>query len=155
MNIETVDRQVIEQLLPHREPFLFVDKVRRFDVDTKILAERCLRDSEPQFAGHFPGNPIMPGVLVTEALAQTAGLLLALSAIEKGEHDAAGRLFYLAKADMKWTHPARPGDLLQLEARLKQSLGPLVLFSAKAYTKRHDVAAGTLALARVDRPESA
>ena len=66
-------------ILPHRPPFLFVDRVLALEPHKSILAERTLRPEEPQFAGHFPGRPIMPGVLVAEALAQTSGLLLGLS----------------------------------------------------------------------------
>jgi len=66
-------------VLPHRPPFLFVDRVMLLEPHKLIIAERTLRPDEPQFAGHFPGRAIMPGVLVTEALAQTSGLLLGLS----------------------------------------------------------------------------
>lgn len=91
----------------------------------------------------------MPGVLITEALAQTSGLLLALSAIEKGE-DARGRIFFLAKADMKWSAPVTPGETLFLESCFSGGLGALCRFRVKAFTKRKDVASGTLALARVE-----
>ncbi|MFO8074044.1 MAG: 3-hydroxyacyl-ACP dehydratase FabZ [Polyangia bacterium] len=144
-----VGREEIEELLPHREPFLFVDRVLRLDVDREILAERELRANEPQFAGHFPGRPIMPGVLVTEALAQTAGLLIALSAEQRKERPG-GRIFYLARADMKWTAPVEPGDTLELEAKLQRAFGALIAFRVRAYTRRTDVASGSVTLARVD-----
>ena len=66
-------------VLPHRPPFLFVDRVMMLEPHKLIIAERTLRPDEPQFAGHFPGRPIMPGVLIAEALAQTSGLLIGLS----------------------------------------------------------------------------
>jgi 3-hydroxyacyl-[acyl-carrier-protein] dehydratase len=139
----------IEELLPHRSPFLFVDRVVSLEIDQKIVAERELRPDEPFFKGHFPGRPIMPGVLITEALAQTSGLLLALSAVERGE-DAGGRMFYLARADMKWTAPAKPGETLVLTAELQRTLGPLVAFRVRVHTKQNDVATGNLTLARVE-----
>lgn len=143
-----VDAEQIRGILPHREPFLFVDRVTELVADERIRAELELRGTEPHFAGHFPGRPIMPGVLITEALAQTSGLLLALSAAERGE-EPGGRLFYLARADMKWTSPVAPGETLQLESRLERNLGPLSAFRVRAYTTRADVASGGVTLARV------
>jgi beta-hydroxyacyl-ACP dehydratase FabZ len=143
-----VGLETIEQILPHRAPFLFVDRVRELDPDKRILAERELKPDEPHFAGHFPGRPIMPGVLIAEALAQTSGLLLALSAMERGE-EPSSRMFYLARADVKWTEPTEPGETLELEAKLQRELGPLVSFKVRAFTRRKDVASGTLTLARV------
>jgi len=136
----------IMEILPHRPPFLFVDRVIELEEDVRILASRTLTEDEPHFAGHFPGEPIMPGVLITEAAAQTAGLLHAFSSIARGE-DPKGRLFYLAKADMKWTHPCRPGDILFIEASLQRAMGGLLSFQVRGYTKRADVAKGTLTLA--------
>ncbi len=149
MNKKIIEREDIEKLLPHRPPFLFVDAVERFEVDKKICAVLTLDGAEPHFQGHFPGRPIMPGVLITEALAQTSGLLLALSAIEKGQ-EAGGRIFFLAKADMKWSAPVTPGETLFLESRFEAGLGALCKFRVKAFTKRKDVASGSLSLARVE-----
>ncbi len=144
-----VGRQEIMQILPHRDPFLFVDRVLELQVDEQVLAQRELREDEPHFSGHFPGRAIMPGVLITEALAQTSGLLLALSAMERGERPQ-GDIFYLARADMKWTEPVTPGETLLLEARLQRNLGPLTAFRVRAYTRKKDVASGNLTLARVE-----
>ena len=72
-------------ILPHRPPFLFVDRVIKLVPDREIVAERAIRSDEPFFAGHFPGKPVMPGVLVTDALAQTSGLLWGLSKKVKGD----------------------------------------------------------------------
>jgi 3-hydroxyacyl-[acyl-carrier-protein] dehydratase len=141
--------ETIARILPHRPPFLFVDRVVRLEPGASIEAERELREDEPHFAGHFPGRPIMPGVLITEALAQTSGLLLALSALARGE-PVEGDLFYLARADMKWTSPVGPGETLVLEARLERSMGALHAFRVRARTKRRDVAAGTLTLAKAE-----
>ena len=140
--------ETIERILPHRPPFLFVDRVVGFEAGVSIEAERDLRADEPHFAGHFPGRPIMPGVLITEALAQTSGLLIALTAMEKGE-PVEGNQFYLARADMKWTSPVEPGETLVLEAKLDRVLGPLVAFKVRARTRRKDVATGALTLAKV------
>jgi 3-hydroxymyristoyl/3-hydroxydecanoyl-(acyl carrier protein) dehydratase len=137
------------EILPHRPPFLFVDEVVELKKDKRVLARLALRADEPHFSGHFPGRPIMPGVLITEALAQTAGLLIALSAMASGQ-DAKGRLFYLAKANMKWLEPAFPGEVLELEAKFLRTLGDLVAFDVRAFTRSKDVATGTLVLARIE-----
>src|SRR3954471_15156476 len=104
-------------LLPHRPPFLFVDRVLSIEPNQSILAERLLRPEEPQFAGHFPGQPIMPGVLIAEALAQASGLLLGLSAkLAGGPPPAQPKSFFLAATSIKFQHPAVPGDVLLLRA---------------------------------------
>jgi 3-hydroxyacyl-[acyl-carrier-protein] dehydratase len=143
----------IERILPHRPPFLFVDRVVELEEDRRILALRELRPEEPHFRGHFPGAAIMPGVLITEALAQTAGLLHAFSAMKSGKAPAPGQLFYLARADMKWTSPARPGETLMLEARFVRSMGALLAFRVRAFTKQREIAAGSLTVA--EAPEKA
>jgi len=139
----------VREILPHGPPFLFVDRVIELEADERIVAERELRPDEPHFTGHFPDRPIMPGVLIAEALAQASGLLVALSAEERGEA-AGGRRYHLARADVKWVEPAVPGDVLLLESRLYRTLGDLVAFRVRAYTHRADVALGGLTLARVE-----
>jgi 3-hydroxymyristoyl/3-hydroxydecanoyl-(acyl carrier protein) dehydratase len=146
---KVIGLEEIMGILPHRPPFLFVDEVTEFKKEKRILARRFLRADEPHFSGHFPGRPLMPGVLITEALAQTAGLLIALTAMEKGE-GAQGRMFYLAKANMKWQNPAFPGETLLLEAEYLRTMGDLFAFNVRARTAVKDVAEGSLVLARVE-----
>jgi 3-hydroxyacyl-[acyl-carrier-protein] dehydratase len=136
----------IKRILPHRPPFLFVDQVIELEPREHILALRTLRPDEVQFAGHFPGRPIMPGVLITEALAQTAGLLHGLSA-EASDAEGTPEIFYLARADMKWITPCHPGDTLMLHAKLVKEMGGLMAFSVRAFNARSDVASGSLTLA--------
>src|SRR5512137_799231 len=105
-------------ILPHRPPFLFVDRVTELVSGERITAERVLRPDEPQFAGHFPGRAIMPGVLITESLAQTSGLLLGLSERVTGAAPLEQpKMFFLAANNMKYKHPAVPGDRLELRAQ--------------------------------------
>src|SRR5271157_4313911 len=93
----------ILSILPHRPPFLFVDRVIKLIPDKEIAAERLLRDDEPFFTGHFPQKHIMPGVLVTDALAQTSGLLWGLSKKALGAVLAKEpEIFFLASANMKF-----------------------------------------------------
>ena len=137
-------------VLPHRPPFLFVDRVTRLEPGKTILAERTLRAEEPQFAGHFPGRPIMPGVLIAEALAQTSGLLIGLS--EKLASSAPPdhpRAFFLAATNLKFTHPTVPGDVLVLRATSDRNFGGLFRFNVEATAGRELVASGSLTLALV------
>ncbi len=138
-------------ILPHRPPFLFVDQVRKLEPGRSIVAERRLRPDEPQFAGHFPGRAIMPGVLVTEALAQPSGLLLGLTerAATNRPPDPP-RMFFLTGHTIKYTHPAAPGDLLVLRAEADKQFAGLFRFKVEAMAGRHVVASGSLTLARVE-----
>jgi len=145
-------------LLPHREPFLFVDRVIKLDPHKSIVAERHLRREEPHFAGHFPGHPVMPGVLIAEALAQASGLLIGLSEkltsvapLEKPKR------FFLAVTNLKFTHPAMPGDLLVLYSTSDRDFAGLHRFNVEATSAGNLVASGSLTLALVEekmRPET-
>ncbi len=137
-------------ILPHRPPFLFVDRVMKLEPHKSIVAERDLRPDEPYFAGHFPARPIMPGVLVAEALAQTSGLLLGLSEkLTAAEAPLRPKMFYLAAANVKFTHPAGPGDVLVLRATAENRFSGLFRFSAEATAGRNLIASGALTLALV------
>jgi 3-hydroxymyristoyl/3-hydroxydecanoyl-(acyl carrier protein) dehydratase len=135
-------------ILPHRPPFLFVDRVTELEPGKRIVAERRLRPEEPQFAGHFPGRAIMPGVLITEALAQTSGLLLGLSEKAAGAAPPQGpRMFVLAANNMKYKHPAMPGDTLELRAQADGNFAGLFRFNVEASAGRNLIACGSLTLA--------
>ena len=137
-------------VLPHRPPFLFVDRVTRLEAGKTILAERTLRAEEPQFAGHFPGRPIMPGVLIAEALAQTSGLLIGLSErLASSAPPDRPRAFFLAATNLKFTHPTVPGDVLVLRATSDRNFGGLFRFNVEATAGRDLVASGSLTLALV------
>jgi 3-hydroxyacyl-[acyl-carrier-protein] dehydratase len=137
-------------ILPHRPPFLFVDRVVQLKPYKRIVAERTLRPDEPQFAGHFPDQAIMPGVLVAEALAQTSGLLIGLSdTVTSLKPPALPKMFMLASNHMKYTHPAVPNDVLVLRATAEQSFGMIHRFSVEAAVGRRQIAHGTLILARI------
>ena len=147
-NYSLYDISVIKEILPHRSPFLFVDRIVKLEVGEKIIAEKDLSIDESFFTGHFPGNPIMPGVLISEALAQTSGLLLGLTWKDRGKSlDQKKVNLILATINMKFSHPAKPGDTLRLEASLKKEYGKLFLFEAAAYVVSKQIAKGTLALA--------
>jgi len=143
------DASVIQEILPHRSPFLFVNRIVKFEIGKKIVAEKDLSPKEFFFAGHFPAKPIMPGVLVSEALAQTSGLLLGLTWKEKTKsgNQKNPNLFFLANLNMKFLAPAKPGETLRLEASLKKKYGGLFFFEVAAYVLGNQIARGTLTLA--------
>ena len=114
------DSAEIERLLPHRYPFLLVDRVVEFQKDKRVLAYKNVTCNEPFFTGHFPGHPVMPGVLVIEALAQAGGLLTQLSR-DPGAGD--GQTFYLVKVDnAKFSRMVVPGDRLELDVELRRRI---------------------------------
>ncbi|MFN3702347.1 3-hydroxyacyl-ACP dehydratase FabZ [Thermomonas sp.] len=120
----------IEHLLPHRYPFLLVDRVVEFEKDTRVLAYKNVSYNEPFFNGHFPGHKVMPGVLVVEALAQAGGLLTQLSR-DPGAGD--GQIFYLVKVDnAKFTRMVVPGDRLELEVVLKRRIRNMAQYAGIA-----------------------
>ncbi|CCB90739.1 (3R)-hydroxymyristoyl-[acyl-carrier-protein] dehydratase, partial [Waddlia chondrophila 2032/99] len=107
---ETLDIKEIIKILPHRYPFLLVDKILKVDMEKGyILGQKNLTINEAFFQGHFPGAPIMPGVLILEALAQTGAVLVHLS----GQKEKVGVLLNVKNA--KFRNPVKPGDILYLE----------------------------------------
>lgn len=134
-------------ILPHRSPFLFVDRFESLDVGSG-RATWTVDGSEDFLRGHFPGNPIVPGVLIVEALAQTAGLALASTAPGTG----GGHAGFLAQIQVRFRSAARPPCSLTLLATRLDGLGSLHRFSVSAACRNDQLCEGTLVLAV---PESA
>jgi 3-hydroxyacyl-[acyl-carrier-protein] dehydratase len=111
LDIRALDIRAIEGILPHRYPFLLVDRVDEIG-DDKIVARKLVSRNEPHFNGHFPGHPVMPGVLIIEALAQ-AGALLAAQLV--GFDPATQVIYFMAIDKARFRKPVVPGDLLMLE----------------------------------------
>lgn len=111
-----LQRADIERILPHRAPFLWVDRVVEHELGQHVVAELDIDPAWDIFRGHFPGHPVMPGVLMLEALAQTAGIAL------MGNPDCEGKLGFLAKVDnAKFRRQVVPGDTLVLDAVIVKS----------------------------------
>ncbi len=129
----------IQQLLPHRYPFLLVDRVIEIDPGVSVVALKNVSINEPFFQGHFPGHPVMPGVLIVEAMAQTAGLLTQISSRLQGDNGSP--LFYLVKVDnARFKAVVAPGDQLRMEVSLKRLMRGMGLFEARALVDGKEVA---------------
>lgn len=115
--LETIDIQELFKLLPHRYPFLLIDKIIKVNGNDSAVGIKNVTVNEEHFNGHFPGSPVMPGVLIIEAMAQTAGAICAKAHSEKGP-----QLVYFMTIDgAKFRRPVVPGDILELHvSKLKQ-----------------------------------
>jgi len=126
----TMDIHQILQKLPHRYPFLLVDRVLEIERGKRIVAVKNVSINEPFFVGHFPRRPVMPGVLMLEALAQAAALLSFDALGQKAEEDT---LYYFAGIDnARFTRPVEPGDQLMLHVTLDRMKAGLFKYSAHA-----------------------
>jgi 3-hydroxyacyl-[acyl-carrier-protein] dehydratase len=144
-----IDAERIAAILPHRYPFLLVDRVVELDAGKSIVAIKNVTFNEPFFTGHFPGHPVMPGVLIIEALAQASGLLIGLSGVHTANDD---RIFYLAKVDnARFLKPVVPGDQLRLEVQLKRTIRSMGIFTARAVVDGKEVATCELMCAETTR----
>ncbi len=136
--------QVLE-LLPHRPPFLLVDEVLELDEGVRCVATRTLADDDFWFAGHFPGNPVMPGVLIVEALAQTATIAAASGG------DNAGKIGLFAGIDkVRFKRVVKPGDTMRLEAEIVAVHGPVGRAKVKATVGGQLACRGEIMFAIVD-----
>ena len=124
-----MDVRKVMAALPHRYPMLLVDRVESLEPDVRIVATKAVSINEPFFAGHFPGRPIMPGVLIVEALAQAAGVL----AVESLGLAGSGKLVYfMAIENAKFRTPVEPGCLLTLEVEFVQKRSSVCKFKGRA-----------------------
>lgn len=123
----------IQELLPHRYPFLLIDRVVEFECGKRVLAFKNLTINEPFFQGHFPAQPVMPGVLVVEALAQAGGMLDQLTHRANGGSVGDGKIFYLVKIEnARFSRIIVPGDRLELDVTLKRRIRNMALYEGIA-----------------------
>jgi UDP-3-O-[3-hydroxymyristoyl] N-acetylglucosamine deacetylase/3-hydroxyacyl-[acyl-carrier-protein] dehydratase len=145
------DINAIERILPHRYPFLLVDKIIHLEVEKKVIGVKSVTINEPFFTGHFPGQPVMPGVLILESMAQTGGILL-LNSLPNYEE----KLVYFMKIDKaKFRKTVVPGDQLFMEVELLQKKSSTFTMAGKAYVENVLVAEAEFMAGVVDRPKKA
>lgn len=130
-----VEIRDIINLLPHRFPFLLVDRIIEIEPGKRIVGIKNVTLNEPFFEGHFPGNPIMPGVLIIEAMAQTGGVLAFKTYPEKK-----GSVFFLGIDNARFRKPVTPGDQLKMVVEVKKQKLDIWVFEAKAYVNDEIVA---------------
>ena len=124
-----VDVNTIRSLIPHRYPFLLVDKVRDIVVNESCVGIKCVTMNEPQFTGHFPGMPIFPGVMIIEAMAQTSGVLVGLS---MDLVDKNAKVFFMGVDGVKFRRKVVPGDILELNVKCLRPGGKVWKFRGEA-----------------------
>jgi beta-hydroxyacyl-ACP dehydratase FabZ len=146
-----LDINEIQKFLPHRYPFLLIDKVVEMERFKRIVAIKSVTINEGFFQGHFPGKPVMPGVLILESMAQAGGLLL-LQEIPDREK----KLLYLASMnDVKFRRPVVPGDQLRIEVNVLAWKGDLCKIEAKAFVDGSLATEAKMLCVMADREEPA
>ena len=142
------DVEKIMELLPHRYPFLLVDRVVEFEPGVSLSAIKNVTINEPFFQGHFPGKPIMPGVLILEAMAQATGLLAFSGLIDPSE----SKLYILVGIDKaRFRGQVLPGDQLTLQVSLKRNMRGIGMFDCKALVDDEVVAEAQMMCSEQER----
>ncbi len=140
-----LDINGVMKILPHRYPFLMVDRILRFDGDTKAVGQKTVTINEPYFQGHFPNHPVMPGVLQVEAMAQVASILMLR------QQENVGRLGYFMSVDKcKFRRPVMPGDVLIIETELTRFRGKIGKANGRCLVSGEVVSEAELMFALID-----
>jgi 3-hydroxyacyl-[acyl-carrier-protein] dehydratase len=126
--LQSIDIMKLLKLLPHRYPFLLIDRIVEIDGDDSAIGIKNVTVNEPHFQGHFPDQPVMPGVLIIEAMAQTAGAIC----IHNKSGDKPSLVYFLTIDNAKFRRPVIPGDRLEIHVRKVKNRGNIWRFSCEA-----------------------
>lgn len=140
-----LNRAEIEEILPHRDPFLLLDEVVELEPGVRVVARKRVRDDEWYLAGHFPGRPIMPGVLIVEAMAQTGAVAVLAEEANRGK-----LALFAGIDDVRFKRIVEPGDELELTCELERVRGPIGRGKATASVDGELAARGVLTFATVE-----
>ncbi|MCK7519901.1 MAG: 3-hydroxyacyl-ACP dehydratase FabZ [Ignavibacteriales bacterium] len=141
------DINAIQKILPHRYPFLLVDKITHLELDKKVIGVKSVTINEPFFPGHFPGQPIMPGVLIIEAMAQTGGIML-LNSLGDFENKL---VYFMQINNAKFRKPVVPGDTLYLEIEMLNKKSKIFNMKGRAFVNDNLVAEAEFMAGIVDK----
>jgi len=148
-----VDVNRIAAMLPHRYPFLLIDRVIAFEPGKRLTAIKNVSINEPFFQGHFPGHPVMPGVLIIEALAQASGVLTQLSEVAPSAASNQRRVYYLVRVDKaRFSRIVVPGDQLLLEVTQKRMIRRMGQYQCRATVDGDEVAQAEILCAERSDP---
>jgi len=142
MNMAVLTAKEIMEIIPHRQPFMLVDTIEELEEGRRAVGKKCVTYNEPFFAGHFPGEPVMPGVLIIEAMAQVGAVAMLV------QPDFKGKTAYMAAIrSAKFKGKVIPGDVLRLEVEIVKVKGPMGIGVGKAYVEGKMVAQAELTFA--------
>lgn len=127
-NMSLLSTKEIMEIIPHRQPFLLIDTIEELEPGVRAVGKKCVSYNEPYFAGHFPQEPVMPGVLIVEALAQVGAVAILSQPEFKGK-----TAYFAAINSAKFKNKVVPGDVLRLETEIIKVKGPIGVGAAKAY----------------------
>ena len=146
-----IDFAEVVRRIPHRYPFLLVDRAEDFRPHRSIVGIKCVTYNEPFFQGHFPGNPVMPGVLIIEAIAQSGALMMSKSL----DVDTEGKTIFFASLDNgRFRYPVRPGDVLRMPVEVVRHRGGLFKFKGRALVGDKIAAEVEFAAMLVETPDA-
>jgi len=132
--VTEADLTLIQRIIPHRYPFLLVDRVRNIVVGKSCIGIKNVTFNEPQFQGHFPGMPIFPGVMIVEAMAQTSGILVGVT---MDLADKGAKVFFMGVESAKFRRKVVPGDVMELHVTALRSGGKVWKFQGRAMVDGH------------------